>query len=304
MKVWRSGAKVHVCFNGGSSLARKRIADAAAIWTSFGNLTFDFGSEPGYRSCPTGNVEGIKIAFANTGYWSYVGTDSNQFSPSMNLQGFDSDNLSVSDQEFRRIVLHEFGHAIGLEHEHQSPEARCSDEMDWAAAETYYKNCCGWEPKTVRSNLETLMSSRSVRVSRYDRLSIMHYSLPAAIFKTGRKSRCFVPPNYELSAQDKTAAEDMYPESQQAQDTRQQKLVSQFDEVLSKAKLGDEERSKLVDKITGTYGGTNDVNIKGNTSNAGRDVNQGVVTTTIQDNIQKSNGGGPNVISGRDTAVK
>ena len=36
----------------------------------------------------------------------------------MNYGWFDSE---TTDDEYRRVVLHEFGHALGLAHEHQSP---------------------------------------------------------------------------------------------------------------------------------------------------------------------------------------
>ena len=58
-------------------------------------------------------------------YSSYLGTDSRRFSrtgrPSMYLV-FDPDDANNTDQEFQRVILHEFGHALGLIHEHMRPD--------------------------------------------------------------------------------------------------------------------------------------------------------------------------------------
>ena len=47
----------------------------------------------------------------------------------MNFSGFDI--APPPDSEFARIVIHEFGHALGLEHEHQSPFSSCENEFKW-----------------------------------------------------------------------------------------------------------------------------------------------------------------------------
>ncbi len=41
--------------------------------------------------------------------------------PTMTFAWLKDDN---EDEEYERVVLHEFGHALGLDHEHQSPNAK------------------------------------------------------------------------------------------------------------------------------------------------------------------------------------
>ena len=57
------------------------------------------------------------------GSWSCVGTDIMKVepsSPTMNLSWV-SDTEDTDDTE-QGVILHEFGHTIGLGHEHQSPK--------------------------------------------------------------------------------------------------------------------------------------------------------------------------------------
>src|SRR5262249_28523230 len=108
-------------------------------------------------------------------------------------------------------VLHEFGHAIGLEHEHQNPLAKCRDQFDWPKL---YKYLAGppnyWSKETVDFNMGVL-HERGLKATKFDASSVMLYTFPAFYFKAGEKSPCFSQPNTTLSAGDKALANDMYP---------------------------------------------------------------------------------------------
>jgi len=57
------------------------------------------------------------------GSWSHIGTEANEIEPrqpTMNLGWLSGLTDAVSDTE-RGVILHEFGHVLGLLHEHQSP---------------------------------------------------------------------------------------------------------------------------------------------------------------------------------------
>src|SRR5262249_7777156 len=152
--------------------------DAASEWTKHANLEFDFGA-PTYRSCQPGVFANIKIKFDLHDqyglYWSYVGTDSLEFEASMNLGNLGEDTLPVrmTDPVAKGIILHEFGHAIGLEHEHQSPSAACDLEIDQQKIAEWAKSV-NWSVEQAKSQLARLLSTTLV-YTPYDIHSIMFY---------------------------------------------------------------------------------------------------------------------------------
>ena len=63
----------------------------------------------------------IRISFAPGGSSSYIGLDAfvvPKDRPTMKLGWL---KPATPDEEYDRVVLHEFGHALGAIHEHQSP---------------------------------------------------------------------------------------------------------------------------------------------------------------------------------------
>lgn len=111
-KMWINGSTLRVRFMGGTAEQRALVRQQAQWWTEHANLTFAFNNVPDAE---------IRIAFDPTdGAWSYVGTDCKkipQGEPTMNLGFFDGGTAG-----------HEFGHAIGLGHEHQNPAGGWDDE--------------------------------------------------------------------------------------------------------------------------------------------------------------------------------
>jgi hypothetical protein len=56
---------------------------------------------------------------------------------------------NVDDEKlWRRVVLHEFGHVLGLQHEHQNPNAGIKWKLK--AVEDYYVNTVGWTNTDAR----------------------------------------------------------------------------------------------------------------------------------------------------------
>ena len=218
--TWARGQKIKVCFHGGTRKARERVIGFAREWMQYANVAFDFEEGGAPRGCAGNNSEDIKIAFVdNQGWWSTPGTTSRRQDPSMNLQfyGVDTPMLkngqAVSEGSIRTVVLHEFGHALGMLHEHQSPSANCDAEIDWTAA---YKvgTDIGWDRGQVDRNFRQLVSTNDLNATEVDRKSIMHYSLAPILFKRGKDSPCFVAENADLSEQDRKFIASVYPKDE------------------------------------------------------------------------------------------
>jgi hypothetical protein len=150
----------------------------------------------------------------------------------MNFQNFTA-GLPV---DWQGVVLHEFGHAIGFEHEHQSPVSGCDSQFRWDDDPGYVptKDMYGsfiedssnrypgiytvlggppnnWSRDVVDFNLRQLANTTDYRYSTFDKASIMMYSFAAWMFKNGSASGCYTSENLSLSQTDQQVALGTYP---------------------------------------------------------------------------------------------
>jgi hypothetical protein len=203
-----------VSFKGGNSILHGQIAEIATIWTNCANIRFDFGynqETKKYREWVPDDVSSIRVGFEQAGYWSYVGMDSQDLEISkpggitLNLEKFDV-QLPLN---WKTTVLHEFGHALGFHHEHQSPVSDC--DFDW---DTLYEYLGGppnnWSKEQVDFNLRE-MPAGGLTYAPHDKHSIMHYAFPEWMFNSRSASPCFVTEPEGLSEEDKLMASKAYP---------------------------------------------------------------------------------------------
>jgi len=237
--------KLRVCFFGGPQLARQLIAQAAKEWESPDMaLTFDFGDMNDPRQCGAdGRPNDIRVSFDKPGYWSQLGqfsvTYTKQEEASMNFQGLDQIQPGQIYNDYGNgTIRHEFGHALGLYHEHQSPDAHCDQEFNWDFIYDYLKGPPNnWPKDQIDFNLRPLDTSQvpGVMLTNFDNTSVMLYQFPDKYYLKGTSSRCYIPaPNNQISMVDRAVVNFMYPVNKQSRMERFEKNKNAFAAIWNK----------------------------------------------------------------------
>jgi hypothetical protein len=203
MKFWAPGQTLSVSFLDGHPLVKAKVRYYARKWLRFANVRFRFLPSPN----PAAD---IRISFLQDGSWSALGRDARnqtwfpQGEPTMNYGWLEPDS---ANEEFSRVVLHEFGHALGLIHEHQTP----AGGIRWNEA-AVLRDLSGppnnWDEPTIRHNVLDKYSSNLVtQFTQFDPRSIMLYAFPSS----WTLDNMTFPSNKVLSATDKTFIAERYP---------------------------------------------------------------------------------------------
>ena len=160
---WNVGQTIQIKFLGGTQDQHAKVKKWASEWLQYANVKFDW-VESGFSH--------IRITFDELdGAWSYLGIVAeviNDNEPTMNLGWLD-----------KATVLHEFGHMLGLIHEHQNP----LNGIQWNFAAI--KADLGgppnfWDDATIHYNITEQYADGDIIGTNVDATSIMMYPIPAS----------------------------------------------------------------------------------------------------------------------------
>ena len=193
-KMWPNGSTLRIRFMGGTSAMHEKVMGWANQWTEHANLTFEKSDEEDAE---------IRVGFVQgDGSWSAVGTDA------LKRHWFPlTDRTMNFGWELEEgTVLHEFGHAIGLGHEHQNPEGG----IEWDE-QAVIRSLSGppnnWSPEQIRHNVLRKYDEDEINGTEFDPESVMLYFFPVSWTLNGVATKS----NDDLSEVDKSFIGTIYP---------------------------------------------------------------------------------------------
>lgn len=219
---------LNVLLMNGSESNQELVREFASLWSKYANIDFTFHTDPdALKSFDiTVNISELEIG---KGGDSYVGSQSRRYakkdSASMNL--YLLNKYSITNK--KGIILHEFGHALGLRHEQSHPERTFTYDE-----EKIINNCVskGNKASNCKESLVDPLTGNDYELSDYDSISIMHYPLSRELL-IGEYDSNVIKRRGHLSLMDKLFIAKLYPGRAYEQDiiTQHASLMDEIEQV-------------------------------------------------------------------------
>lgn len=191
---WNPGDIIGVKFLNGNKKLKERVEAAAKTWEQNANIKFNFGAEDA----------SIRIKFGSPSNDSKIGTEFLTFSDPVTMN-FANMHADTSEDELQHKILHEFGHALGLVHEHFHPNF--SENLNREQTMQHFKRTVGLSEAEIEQNVFKQYCPNQLYYSEFDPDSIMTYEIPSDCTADGRA----ISRNHALSEIDKQFISKIYP---------------------------------------------------------------------------------------------
>ncbi len=199
---WVNGTEIKYMFIEGSEPQKNVVRKAFKVWKALGiGISF--------KEISTVDDSLVRIGFDYTdGSWSYVGRDILTIPKTEKTMNFGWD--LTADSYGMTTALHEIGHTIGFQHEHQSPFSG----IEWDTNAVYAAFSAppnNWPKNEIDSNIISKLAPNQVQGSAWDPKSIMEYEFgPGLVLQPAAYKAGIFPPGI-LSANDIKGVKSFYP---------------------------------------------------------------------------------------------
>ncbi|HEY5511708.1 MAG TPA: M12 family metallopeptidase [Prolixibacteraceae bacterium] len=199
---WVNGTEIKFMFLEGTEPQKNVVRRAFQVWKALGiGISF--------KEVATVDDAMVRIGFdQRDGSWSYVGRDILTVPRTERTMNFGWD--LTANSYGMTTAIHEIGHTIGFQHEHQSPYAG----IEWNTPAVYAEFSGppnNWPKDQIDANILSKLPANQVKGSAWDPKSIMEYEFgPGLVLQPSAYRNGIFPPGI-LSANDIKGVKTFYP---------------------------------------------------------------------------------------------